>query len=343
MAKMPALNSIRTRKNVLTKYLTTQDQKDPRSLNARLLVVDTGNLAFMLSHSIFNRGTRGILKQHQAVVAELLFDRMIGYVLSFAAKHRRDAVVFVFDSKNVWRKSIYPEYKANRDHGKDEFYDQTISALRMLETYTKKHTACMSLQVQRCEADDIIGFLAQNTENEMVILSSDRDFVQLLVPGRVRVYSPQTKAWLESEDPAFDLFVKCVRGDANDNIRAAYPRVRKTKLQKAWNDKYEMLNLVETILPSGEKVQPLLERNRDLIDLSRLPGDIRDSIRDSIESYVPGPFSKPLYKTFVQESLTEKDPEYDVEDLNLSGERGMMSHPLLFSTPTREVIKFSSF
>ena len=88
------------------------------------------------------------------------------------------------------RRAIFPEYKARRKPPKlNRFYGEDIPdsvenrdyqialAIELL-----KNAPIMQVYVSDCEADDVIGYLAKYKlkDEECVIVSSDKDFYQLL-------------------------------------------------------------------------------------------------------------------------------------------------------------------
>lgn len=95
----------------------------------------------------------------------------------------------------------------------------------------------------------------------------------LLMPDhRIRFLQPR-----EMFNPRWELFLKCIRGDARDNIRPSFPRVPETRLRKAFAEKPEFIKLInDTFGPSDNRqlVKPLFEMNKRLIDLTAQPADI---------------------------------------------------------------------
>lgn len=253
------------------------------------LLVDVNNYVFSLRHSILPK----VKKTGERFVKETLFTTALQRLAYLAHELKADAFVICQDSPNVWRKDIYPEYKANHTGSIDDpYFDETIAACDLLVKFFKECTAAFVLSTPRCEADDIIGVWCQESEYDNIILSTDKDFIQL-IDSRNRLYSPVAKCWRETDDAAFDLFVKCVRGDRGDNIRSAYPRVMLKRLRKSWDDKLEMLNLLETVLPGRtEKVGDHLLRNVELIDLSSQPSSVRLNIIQVIQNYQNSVYSQ---------------------------------------------------
>lgn len=250
----------------------------------RNLVVDLNNLSFVTRHNKLPSGGK-----KQPFAKEFIFIEVLKSILFHAQARKTNAVVICADSPRVWRRDIYADYKGNSSN-EDIYHGDVIAAADMVSQFFRDYTSAYVLSYPRAEADDVIAVWCQECVGcENVILSTDRDFVQLINPT-TEVYSPAQSEYRITDDAGFYLFVKCIRGDVNDNIRSAYPRVRTEKLKKAWDDDLEMLNLLEVVRPDGQKVGDVLEFNARLIDLTRQPDQLRQGIIDMIESYQPSTF-----------------------------------------------------
>lgn len=107
------------------------------------------------------------------------------FVYHFLRNERPKQLVFTFDEslKHSARKTIYPEYKANRAPAPDELKRQFqwcrdwIRVLGISEVSSDQH-----------EADDLIGSLADIYRNEncnIIILTADKDLAQLIKPNDI--------------------------------------------------------------------------------------------------------------------------------------------------------------
>lgn len=243
------------------------------------LIVDLNNMIFSTRYSQVKTPSRSQRKEE--FVTELIFKESLGSIVYFANLFKADSIVIACDSPNVWRRDIYPEYKGGNDHD-DVYYKETIAAADLTKQFFRECTNSAVIEVPRTEADDVIAVFCQESVGvKNIILSSDKDFIQL-IDSNTSLYSPPQKVWRESEDSDYELFLKCIRGDRGDNIFSAYPRVRETKLKEAWEDPYEMQNLLETVRKDGKKVKECFDLNLALIDLSQQPVNIRQDIIDAL-------------------------------------------------------------
>lgn len=242
------------------------------------LLVDLNNVVFSTRFAKVKTPARGI---KEPLVANYVMKEVIQTIVFHANLFNVDAIAITCDSPNVWRKDVFPTYKGNRDKS-DIYHDECIEAAGLIKEFFSTVTNSSVLESPRAEADDIIAvFCQESTGVNNIIMSADKDFIQL-TDVNTKLYSPTQKTWRTSEDTSFDLFLKCIRGDTNDNIRSAFPKVRETRLRKAWDDPVEMINLMETVRKDGVKVNEAFEMNLKLIGLNEQPPHIRDEIRDMI-------------------------------------------------------------
>lgn len=193
-------------------------------------------------------------------------------------------------------------------------------AFDTFKDFIKDKTNCTVLQHPQLEADDLIaGWIQNHPNHNHVIVSTDTDFLQLIAPN-VRQYNGvqectvthegyfndkgnavidnKTKQPKTAPNPEWLLFEKCVRGDTSDNVFSAYPGVRtkgtknKVGLTEAFEDKtskgFSWNNLMLQRWVDHEGVEHRVledyERNRQLIDLTAQPNDIRAIINETIQT-----------------------------------------------------------
>lgn len=245
------------------------------------LIVDLSGITHSARHTI----TKGDELTKGLIIHKTLMN------ISFAYnKYKAKGLLIACDNRNVWRREIYPEYKAQREVNRDEHYKDTRECIEEIQRFFEECTTVPVIQAPNSEADDVIAITTRavtesHPNTQMVIMSDDRDFMQL-IDNNVRLYSPRNRGERENEDKEYDLFVKCIRGDNSDNITSAYPFVRETRLKKAWEDKTEMINLMETVTKHGIHVGETFKRNQSLINFDFIPQHIEDSIREELDKKV---------------------------------------------------------
>jgi len=191
-------------------------------------------------------------------------------------------------------------------------------AFDTFKDFVTEKTNCTVLQHPRLEADDLIaGWIQSHPSDNHVIISTDTDFVQLIAPN-VKQYNGVTETTITHQgyfdkkglsvidkktneakvapDPQWLLFEKCMRGDTSDNVFSAYPGVRekgtknKVGLREAYSDRdskgYSWNNMMLQRWSDHNGLEHRVlddyERNRQLIDLTAQPADIKQIMVDTI-------------------------------------------------------------
>lgn len=167
----------------------------------------------------------------------------------------------------VFRKKIYPQYKANRKP-KDP---RLVTQLSMLpEILGKLNIKCLS--APEYEADDVIGTLAASAEDEgfkVIILSGDGDLIQLVSENITLLLSkkgvselldctPETAEYLTGLMPTQVTSYKALAGDSSDNIPGAsgIGKVTAKQLLVSYGFVENILNIVGSIPgKTGEKLR----------------------------------------------------------------------------------------
>ena len=164
------------------------------------------------------------------------------------------------------------------------------------------------------EADDLAAGVIQTVsitdpDAQFIVVSADKDLIQLLRHDNVRLIDPATgnDRTLDDWNHDADLFMfeKCIRGDGGDNVQSARPRIRKTRIWKAYEDDFERANLMEETWTNQDgkefKVKDLYKENILLMDLEEQPEDIQlrmiQTVIDGLEN--PGEYSFFHFMRFV--------------------------------------------
>ena len=149
-------------------------------------------------------------------------------ILSSQKRFKGDEIVIAFDSGTNWRKEIFSEYKANRKGTRDPDINLT-SFFEFVNGFAKEELRIFPFKVIKskyAEGDDIIGALCKELDGEIVIISSDKDFKQLLRLDNVQIYDPIKERLIEVDDPERFLLIQTIMGDKADNV----PDINATKI-----------------------------------------------------------------------------------------------------------------
>lgn len=216
-----------------------------------------------------------------------------------AYKENFGELVIACDSKNNWRKDYYPQYKANRKKARDKSGLDWVEAFRIINKIRdelKEHFPYKVIEVEGCEADDIIGTLCKNTQEfgqyeDVMIVSADKDFLQLQRYKNVRQYSPLLKKEYREETPLVGLTEKILTGDAgdgvpnvlsHDNVFVEGERQRPLSRKKK-DDMINQLNHADSGYQHSEWYRNY-QRNRKLIDLEYTPEELQSEILEQFNS-----------------------------------------------------------
>ena len=307
-------------------------------LNKKVLVLDVTNMLFRVfhqseyTHSASKRVDESGdgLDHEYAPANEAMSDeeRIIGLAIMMAfnklAKYCRAykpaKIIFSFVGSGNWRKTYTKSdlcvsrrpYKGTRRQNMTDKQQQSYETFKIFaadfEHMMREHTSVVCLAGKGLEADDLVGGVCETCSeaSEIVIVSADRDMLQLLQYENVRVIDPSTDKPMNlakwDNKPELFMFEKCIRGDTGDNVMSAYPRVRQKKIWEAFEDPYKRANMMnimwkladpETEEEREVRVGDVFEENRLLMDLTQQPEYIRnrmfDIIHESLEN--PGKYS----------------------------------------------------
>jgi 5'-3' exonuclease len=204
-----------------------------------------------------------------------------------------------------------------------EKFERFLDHIHHFEEIMRERTAVCCLAADMCEADDLVAGFVQKygDDNKITIVSADQDFIQLLYNDNIDLIDPATgksrRPLLIDDyygDIEYFMFQKCLRGDAGDNVMSAFPRVRKTRIKKAYDNPYERANLLHEKWSDAENeyvVKELFEENQLLMDLRHQPDGVRDIITSTIESEMadPGRYSHFHFLKFLGEYELRKITE----------------------------------
>ena len=203
-------------------------------------------------------------------------------------------IVLAVDSKKPWRGEVFPQYKAKRKEARQESemdWSEVFRITSLIHEEIAENFPYKVVKVDRCEADDVIATLVEHTQEfghyePVLIISADKDFVQLQKYGNVKQYSPALKKFMVTENPRKDLLDLILKGDQADGIpnvlsadNCFTDSIRQTPLRQTTIDK-----LTEDINYMGEEVYRNYLRNKKLIDLSETPNHLKQEIINNFTS-----------------------------------------------------------
>ena len=251
------------------------------------------------------------------MVRHMILNSVRMYRMMFTEEYGE--VVFAWDSRHYWRRDYFPEYKLNRKMGREKDskdWDQIYGVLNKIKDEVRLNLPYKYLEVYGAEADDIIAVLCKKYQSEnTVIVSADKDFIQLHKYPKVKQYSPNTKKMVNGVDP--DVYIKehILKGDSSDGI----PNVLSPDntfvdglRQKPLGKKKIGVILQTDFDELHDEVKRNYQRNEKLINLDNVPEDLELKILNEFDSAPCGDRSK-LLNYFISsklKTLTESIGEF---------------------------------
>jgi len=256
-----------------------------------VIIVDLNQV--MLSNLLMQLGNHTNAQLDENMVRHMILNSLRSYRQKF--KDEYGELVIACDNTNYWRKKIFPYYKANRKKNIENSeldWKNIFECLNKIRSELKEYFPYKVLDVEAAEADDVIATLVSkfgselNTGEKILILSGDKDFIQLHTYANVEQYDPTRKKWIKHDDPERFLHEHILKGDAGDGI----PNVLSPDNVFVVGDRQRPLTAkkMEKILGTDlEDMDTMLARNYSrnvkLIDLAFTPEEIREKVMRQYE------------------------------------------------------------
>jgi 5'-3' exonuclease len=251
-------------------------------------------------------------------IDEDMFRHMVLNVIrSYRVKFKEyGEIVIACDDKKSWRKEYFPLYKANRKKSREQSeldWNAIFYCLNTVRDELKTYFPYRVIHVDGAEADDIIATLCMTfgsllaTKEKILILSGDKDFVQLHVYSNVEQFDPVNKRFVKNNDPHQYLREHILKGDRGDGIpnvlspdNCIVEGVRQKALRE---DKLKMW----TSTPDLQKIltpeqYAHFKRNEMLIDLHNIPQHIQDDVLSQYHAEA-GKKRDRLFSYFIEHKL----------------------------------------
>ena len=236
----------------------------------------------------------------EGMVRHMILNSIRNYVMQFKSDYvESDAdVILAWDSKHYWRRDYYPQYKASRRKGRQESdldWNEIFGVTNKIRDEIKENLPYKSVEVYGAEADDIIAIVS-NSHDKVMIVSSDKDFIQLH-KGNVRQWSPVTKQEVNGHDPNTYIKEHVLKGDSGDgvpNVLSPDHTFTDGLRQKPLGKKRIEKMIHENMDDWSDEVKRNYQRNFNLINLNNIPDDIKSYIVDKVFKSSCGDRSKLL-------------------------------------------------
>ena len=239
-------------------------------------------------------------KNSEPLSEDLVRHMVLNSLRAHNVKFRKEygEMIIACDSKNVWRREVFPNYKAGRKANREKSehdWDTIFNILHNIKDEIKTFLPYKVIEVETTEADDIIAvaikrikkIIGPNHSKKVLILSGDKDFIQLHGPD-VKQYNPVLNKFVgKGENPSLYIKEHILKGDRSDGI----PNVLSDdnvfiegRRQRPLSKKKINSWVEEVFMTFTEEEQKNYDRNRKLIDLSCIPHDIEAKINDEFSN-----------------------------------------------------------
>ena len=240
----------------------------------------------------------------EGMFRHITLNSILYYKKKFGKKY--GDLIICNDSRHTWRKDVFPHYKANRKKTREDDKETWVNLFEMINTVRDEVRTVFpykNMEVYGCEADDIIGVLATGfcQVEPIMIVSSDKDFMQLQKYPNIKQYSPLKKKELKADDPVGFLREHIIRGDSSDgvpNIKSdddvfVTEGKRQARITQKFVDGYTI---------GSNDYLDNAQRNTTLIDLIFTPKELKDNILEAFHGQEVNT-RKNLFNYFVKNKL----------------------------------------
>jgi hypothetical protein len=244
----------------------------------------------MISNLMANLGNHQNAVIDENMIRHMILNALRAYKVKFGNDYGE--MIICADDKNYWRRTTFPYYKASRKKNREESeldWNAIFVSLNRVREEIKTFFPYKVIQIETAEADDIIGTIGHlkgtilNSGEKILILSSDKDYIQLHKYANIDQFDPIRKRWIKHSDPDQYLLEHIIKGDAGDGV----PNVLSPdnclvigERQKPITQK-RLTELSGTI--TNEQILRNFKRNQMLIDLNYVPESIKAQVIEKFE------------------------------------------------------------
>jgi len=270
-----------------------------------MIVIDMNQIsvASLMMHLHMNKG-----ELEEDMVRHMILNSVRMYRTMFNEDYGE--IVLAYDSRAYWRKEIFPQYKSNRRKNREEDdkdWDSIFDVLNNIKEEIKEFLPYKVVEVYGAEADDVIATLCKHYQNEKVmIVSGDKDFIQLQKYDNVKQYSPITKKLVDGIDPKVYIKEHVLKGDKSDgvpNVLSPDHTFTDELRQRPLTSKKLESILAQDIDELDDEIKRNYQRNDKLINLDNIPKTLESEILNSFNEASYGDRSG-LLNYFIEKRLT---------------------------------------
>ena len=253
-----------------------------------MIIVDLNQV--MLSNLLMQLGNHTNAQIEENMVRHMILNSLRSYRTKFSSEYGE--LVIACDNTNYWRRKVFPYYKANRkkaQENSDMDWKAVFECMNKIRAELKEYFPYKVIDIESAEADDVIATLVfsesfNNPTEKVLILSGDKDFIQLHIYGNVKQYDPTRKKWITHSDPLSYKKEHILKGDSGDGV----PNILSSDNCFVIGERQRPLTakkLEHYIKIAPNEMESNIARNyfrnEKLIDLDQVPDDIRVKVMES--------------------------------------------------------------
>lgn len=264
-----------------------------------MILIDFNQTA--ISNLMAELGSRRDVDIKPDLLRHMILNSIRSYKQKFGAKF--GDMVICCDNRKYWRKEVYKYYKAGRKKAREESgldWPVIFSTLDELRKDLNEVFPYKVIDVEGAEADDVIGTLCEWSQENyhdgnlfdpepkpVLILSGDKDFIQLQKWKNISQFSPILKKYIKPTNGVdrflFEHIIKGDTGDGVPNVLSDDDTFVSDKRQKPiYDKKMDLWFRCPTEMPDTVEFKRNFQRNKMMVDLSMIPQDIKTNIINSL-------------------------------------------------------------
>jgi len=228
---------------------------------------------------------------NEKLARHMVLTSLLSYEKQYAEEYGE--IVLAYDSKHYWRREVFPYYKQNRKKDREKSnhdWNNIFEVLNKIRDEIKEYFPYKVIEVYGAEADDVISTLCKNKgAYPVLILSGDKDFIQLQKYPGVKQLNPIMKKEVSHDNPYVFIKEHILKGDKSDGIPnylssddTFVSGVRQKPISKKNLDKW--VDQDPSVFCTTPELQKNYYRNRQLIDFDYVPSEIEKKIMEEYTS-----------------------------------------------------------
>lgn len=280
-----------------------------------MIIIDYNQAALSAIFSVLQYNNKEEISEN--MIRHIVLNIIRQYRNKFKNKFGNELII-VADGKDNWRRDFFPFYKAARRQKKEESsinWNLVYEIMANILVEIKNNFPYKVMKLNNCEADDTIAVLCRIVDEQILIISGDKDFAQLH-NDKIKQYSAKYKKFINVDNPALFLKQHIIKGDISDGVPNILSKddtfVSKTRQKPITNKKLDRWLLLEPEeFCENETILRNYKRNETLIDLKNIPQNIVNDIQKDYELPKTINNKSKLFNYFIEKQLKNL-----MEDIN---------------------------